>query len=263
MGALAELQGIPPSLDADRHVRWFSKICGGDLDDEVSMFSLVAFISRASEVGMIPIYDLLNHHNGRRNAKLFIGDEGVQLMAVGKGGINQGEELYLSYGLKAASQMYRDYGFVEDWPVVWNFRDSSTSDNFAFVQLSQDIIAINPSAEYLKSIWNSDTSLLQYEAEARVHSESLSVHELKRFAQAVHNHLGELQSTLEEDEVTLSGKESLLAEQRLVSTKFDIPNAEDSISAIQYRMKFKSALTSSFLFAEEILRQKNAESPEL
>ena len=261
--ALAELQGIPPSRDADRHARWFSKICGGDLDDEASMFSLVAFISRASEVGMIPIYDLLNHHNGRRNAKLLVGEEGVQLMAVGKGGINQGEEIYLSYGLKAASQMYRDYGFVEAWPVVWNFRDSSTSDNFAFVQLSQGITAINPSAEYLKSIWSSNTSLLQYEAEARVHSESLSVHELERFAQAAHIHLEELQSTFEEDEVTLAGKESLLAEQRLVSTKFDTLETEDSISAIQYRMKFKSALASSFLFAEEILRQKNVESPEL
>jgi len=109
-------------------------------------------------------------------------------------------------------------------------------------------------------------SQLQYETEARVHTESLSVYDLERFAQAVNNHLDEFQSTLEEDRVLLSGKESLLAEQRLIlnngDTDTSIAIAEDVISAIHYRIAFKSALTSSFLYAEAMIR-KNIESQEL
>ena len=256
--ALEELQGLSLGQDANRHIRWFNQSCKGVLD-EAALTALVSFVSRASEVGMVPIYDLLNHHNGKRNAKLYIRKNGVQLLAVGNDDIQQGEEIYLSYGLKAASQIYRDYGFVEEWPTVWNFRDSSTSDNFAFVQLSHGIMAINPSADYLKSIWNSNLSQLQYETEARVHTESLSVYDLERFAQAVHNHLDESQSTLEEDRVLLSVKGSLLAEQRLISnndgTDTSIAIAEDVISAIHYRIAFKSALTSSFLYAEAMIRE--------
>lgn len=250
--ALVELQGIPPNQDFDRHVQWFKQSCQGDLDDAAIMFSLVAFISRASEVGMIPIYDLLNHHNGKRNAKLFITEEGVQLSAVGD--IPQGEEIFLSYGLKTASTMYRDYGFVEEWPTAWNFRDPSTADNFAFVQLSNGVVAVNPSAEYLKSIWNSNMSQAQYEAEARRHTRSLSVADLDRFAQAAHNHLNEFPSTLGEDEAILVEKELLLAGERLASNSGDTSKLEDIISAIKYRISFKAALTGSFGYAESMIR---------
>jgi hypothetical protein len=46
-------------------------------DDQAMHQALVSFITRASAVGMIPIYDLLNHHNGERNAKLLLNEEGV------------------------------------------------------------------------------------------------------------------------------------------------------------------------------------------
>lgn len=268
--ALAELQGLPPTQDADRHVRWFHQRCdGGDILDAAAMRSLVAFISRASEVGMVPIYDLLNHHNGKRNAKLTLTNEGVTLITVGDGNIIQrGQEIYLSYGIKTASTIYRDYGFVEEWPTCWNFKDAASGDNFAFVVFPHGVVAINPSAEYLKYIWQTNNSSLdEFEAGAMRHTESLAVGDLERFAQAVRDHLEEFPSTLGEDELILEDYRKVLAEEQaalLVSS--DSSNVEDMINAISYRIEFKSALTSSAIYAESMMASKirqNVESQEL
>lgn len=151
--ALDELQGLSPSEDATRHIQWFSQNCAGSgagnvhFDEKEVMRSLVSFVSRASEVGMVPIYDLLNHHNGKKNAKLSLTETRVHLLVV-VGRIQQGQEIYLSYGIKAAPTMYRDYGFVEEWPCVWNWKDSATGDNFAFVLEPGSAVAINPTADF-------------------------------------------------------------------------------------------------------------------
>ena len=247
--ALEELQGLPPTQEASRHLQWFSQRCGGDLDDASAVRSLVAFISRASEVGMVPIYDLLNHHNGMRNAKLGMTDEGVTLAIVGEN-IEPGREIFLSYGIKPSSTMYRDYGFVEEWPACWNFKDTLSGDNFAFVLFPHGIAAINPSAEYLKLVWRSNMSLREYETIAKDHTESLSVQDLDRFIQAVQANLGELQTTLGEDQVQLeeSHRKKVDADSH--------SNSEDIISAIGYRIAFKSALTTSSIYAKSILESK-------
>jgi hypothetical protein len=52
------------------------------LDDQAVHQALVSIIIRSSAFEMIPIYALLNHHNGERNAKLIMNKEGVQLVAM-------------------------------------------------------------------------------------------------------------------------------------------------------------------------------------
>jgi len=79
-----ELQGLPPKRDARNHLKWFQLVCEGGANtgegvgtdpssssdhDEATMKSLVAFVSRASSVGMIPIYDLLNNTMAREMLK--------------------------------------------------------------------------------------------------------------------------------------------------------------------------------------------------
>ena len=205
--ALVELQGLAPQYDASRHLHWFDARCSqsnlrryqnhqykdddininNNIDEDAINSSLIAFISRASEVGMIPIYDLINHHNGKRNVKLRPTNNGVHLVVFSSstldGNINtttnnviikQGQELYLSYGIKIASTMYRDYGFVESWPTCWNFMDVISGDNYAFVSFDTTssippppsvngdggeggiivISAINPTEDYLRNMWN-------------------------------------------------------------------------------------------------------------
>jgi hypothetical protein len=279
--ALGALQGLPPRREADRHLRWFDEVCRGgrrydvddDLDgDDATKRSLVAFVSRASEVGMIPLYDLLNHHNGKRNAKLSVTEEGVKLVAVvldrdrDDGGassngkhhledvIEGGDEIYLSYGLKTASTMYRDYGFVEEWPTCWNFADPTSGDNFAFVSFPHGVSAINPTGEYLRSMWSANASLAEYEARARAHTESLSVLDLERFVGAARNRSREFPSTVGEDELILEGIRNSMSVSG--GDGDDTSSVEDVVKAIVYRMAFKSALLGSASYAESIMANK-------
>jgi hypothetical protein len=95
---LEELQGFPPQQDATRHIRWFSQYCDGGNPfgqvDELTKQALMCFVTRASAMGMVPIDNLFNHHNGLRNAKVQLTEDGVQLMAVRP--IPKGSQIYLS-----------------------------------------------------------------------------------------------------------------------------------------------------------------------
>jgi len=247
--ALNELQGLPPAQNANRHINWFRQTCEGELDD-AAMQSLVAFISRANEVGMNPIYDLLNHHNGKRNAKLSTMEEGVQLLVVG-GPVEKGQELLLSYGVKTASTMYRDYSFVEDWPTCWNFKDRTSGDNFAFVLFPNGVAAINPTADYLKQIWHSNTALVEYQANARKHVESLPLGDIDRFTLAARNHLDGFPTSLQEDRSILVHRQEDLVKQELTMAG-DASDAEDIIAAIEYRIEFKKALNEALVYGEAV-----------
>lgn len=198
---------------------------------------------------MIPIYDLFNHHNGERNAKLTVTEEGVQLMVVGDG-ISSGDEIYLSYGLKTASTMYCDYGFVEEWPTAWNFQ-TVEGNNFAFLQFPNDVVAINPSADLLRAVWQSNISLEEYLSMAKMHTESLSSSDLETFVSAVENE--HFPTTCEGDEITLA----LLLEQEGGNIANGLrDHMLDRISAIRYRMAHKKALTSAKHYCNTILKKR-------
>eukprot|EP00978_Attheya_sp_CCMP212_P026682 scaffold88272_cov57-Attheya_sp.AAC.6 len=297
--ALDELQGLSPSEDATRHFQWFSQYCAGNnnnnndnkedqhatvagMDQEDSLMrSLVSFVSRASEVGMVPIYDLLNHHNGRKNAKLSLTEEGVHLRVVGGSAIQKGQELFLSYGVKSAPVMYRDYGFVEEWPCCWNWKDVASGDNFAFVLFPDDVVAINPTKEFLQQIWHSSSSvpvpvhdvhdvesttmhtmhnvdmrLAEFQSSAKRHMESLSLEELDRFARAARIHLDGLPTTLQQDQAILEGERESFAQA--MGDDDDDDDLEDVIRAIEYRSTFKMALLSALNSSEaaaQIMRE--------
>lgn len=245
---LLELQGLLTSQDATRHLRWFDQRCDGE-PDVAAKQALVAFISRASEVGMIPIYDLFNHHNGKRNAKLTLTEEGVQLLVVGDG-ISSGDEIYLSYGLKTASTMYRDYGFVEEWPTAWNFQ-TEDGNNFAFLLFPNDVVAINPSADLLRAVWKSNVSLEVYLSLAEAHTESLSSADLETFVAAVENE--HFQTTVEDDETTLA---VLLQQEKGERANDSSDDISDRISAIGYRMAHKKALASAKFYCNAIMSKR-------
>ena len=260
--ALNELQGLGPTQDATCHLQWFQQECSRTSSrepslDPATLRSLVAFISRASEVGMIPICDLLNHHNGQRNTKLVLHEDGVSLKVVG-GDIAAGKQLYLSYGVKSAATMYRDYGFVEAWPIIYNFQDATSGDNFAFVVLAEDnndyannnaiagAVAINPTSQFLKGLWHANMPLVEYQVTAQQHMESLALDELLRFAQAAQRRLQEFPTTWQQDAAILEDRTRQRNEILLAAGDANddtaISNLQDMASAIQYRQAFKQAL---------------------
>ena len=249
--AMLELQGLLTVQDATRHLRWYDQRCAGEIDDAAKK-ALVAFVSRASEVGMVPIYDLFNHHNGKRNAKLIPSKEGVKLVAVG-GSIPKGEQIYLSYGLKTAVTMFRDYGFVEEWPTAWNW--ATPDGNFAFVSFTDGVVAINPSADLLKSLVSLNMSLEEYQSLAKAHTESLSSSDLELFAKAVESEY--FPTKCEDDEIYL---DQLLLQQHEIGVSSII---QDKISAVRYRLAHKRALASAKSYCNAVLAKQRVGTKEL
>jgi hypothetical protein len=264
--AVDELQGlIPPSDTIDRHLQWFSINCGGGdwwMDDASTVKALVAFITRANAVGMTPIYDLLNHHNGLKNAKLFLTPEGVALRTVRP--VYKGEQLYLSYGLKPAAQLFRDYGFVEAWPTLWSWKDAATSDNHVVALFPDGIAAIHPSPDFLKGIWKSTRirTVVDYQESATQYTDSLKVDQLQRFTVAAHNLLSSLPTTLQADEDILKLKQ----QERQHNQQHDSTNIhdlDDIIAAIHYRLTFKRAVSDALVFAIVSINTRGLAAEEL
>ena len=243
---LKELQGLPPQEDATRHVRWFLEDCKGQLDDQVTQQALLCFITRASAVGMVPIYDLLNHHNGERNAKLQLTEMGVELVAFEP--IPAGEQIFLSYGIKSASTMYRDYGFVEPWPQIWTWTDSSSSDRHTFALFPDGAAAIYPDQKFLSENWRTHTPLQQMQERAANYTRELPTDALMQFQTAAKVLLESRPTSIEEDMLILEGMKKSLSQLLLVATRNSneneakTTNMKDSISAVEYRISFKEAI---------------------
>jgi hypothetical protein len=263
--ALDELQNLIP--DATRNLQWFAGTCtnkgdssSDDLDDETVVQALFSFVTRASGVGMVPIYDLLNHHNGQRNVKLELTEEGVQLTAVGP--IAAGGEMFLSYGIKLASTMYRDYGFLEAWPQIWTFAGGSPGGNHAFALFPDGVVAINPTEPFLRANWSAKPHLplIQVQVNALEHMLELSTDALHFFQTSAHDMLEELPTTLEEDAEILEVYQDMMEnpttdhqDKESASTNFN-----DIISAVRYRMTFKMAVKSAIDASEDMLQQQKA-----
>jgi hypothetical protein len=255
--ALEELQGLPPQEDATRHVRWFLEDCRGQLADQVTQQALLCFITRASAVGMVPIYDLLNHHNGEKNAKLQLTEMGVELVAFEP--ISAGQQIYLSYGIKSASTMYRDYGFIEPWPQIWTWTDSSSSDRHTFALLD-NVAAIYPDQSFLSEFWRTHTPLQQMQEKATQYTRELPTYALIRFRTAATVLLEGLPTSIEEDMLILEGMKQSLS-QLLVATTTNSnenkakTNMKDSISAVEYRISFKEAILKALDVSISLLTQ--------
>ena len=245
---LEELQGLPPQEDATRHVRWFRRDCSrGQLDDDqVTQQALLCFITRADRVGMVPIYDLLNHHNGKRNAKLQSTEMGVELVALGP--ISAGEQIYLSYGRKPASTIFRDYGFVEPLPQIWTWTDSSSSDRHTFALFPDSVAAIYPDQSFLSEFWRTHAPLQQMQERAEQYTRELPTDALIQFQTAAKVLLESRPTSIEEDMLILEGMKKSLSQLLLVATRNSnsneakTTNMKDSISAVEYRISFKEAL---------------------
>ena len=269
--AIKELQGLPPSQDIHRHHEWFSKSCRRNEDkadiDKSTKLALASFVSRTTTVGMVPIYDLLNHHNGLKNAKLFVTEDGVKLRTTRL--VEAGEQLYLSYGLRPSSQMYRDYGFIEPWPRLWSWRHSQEEDNYVFATFPDGIAAIDPSVDFLKDIWASPSrSQWEWQQNATQFTQSISPSSLLKFKGAAKVLLEGLPTTWQQDEEMLKSKNAqrirmLQQAEATTVTNITTLNEDDSlvaalddvIAAIRYRLEFKHAVYEASKFSDTTLRE--------
>ena len=143
-----ELQGLPPSEDAFRHVGWYENVCRrrrqpqqeqeheGErnkkkmmIDNPAEQWSratiqgLLIVVAYASSVGLPPIYHLMNHHRGLINTRIVITTKALEVYTSRPVGIE--EQLFMDYVRPDTADLFRDYGFVESWPRKWSWTDPS------------------------------------------------------------------------------------------------------------------------------------------
>lgn len=248
---LGELQGLPP-CDATRHIDWFTTECRkGQSDpqfDAIVQQAFLCYLTRASDRGMVPVYDLLNHHNGDLNTAIEITENGLGIKASRV--ISRGDEVYNSYGLEPTSNLFRDYGFVESWPQSWFWTDAEEKTH-RFAWFSDDRVMIEPPEELVSELATQSVPREAYGNRVSEHNRALSRETLERFAYAAQALVRGLPTTPEED--------ARIAEA-LEAERYQNPMAEnkrrDLLICVQYRWQFKESIESALRVSHDLISLK-------
>ena len=149
--------------------------------------------------------------------------------------------------------MYRDYGFVESWPQTWTWVEESTSDRYSFVLFPDDIVVINPSEVFLRSIWSTHMSLPDFQDRAMQHTQTLPPEDLRRFGAAAYKLLDGLPTSVDEDTVILAGMKESLLPMNSNGKNESQSRIKDAISAVEYRITFKQAIQIALTVSQATL----------
>lgn len=259
---LDELQGLPPRGDSHNHVIWYQEACLHGQEDGLSDLdwrALGMYLTRAADIGMVPVYDLMNFNNGKINTRLQR-DENGGLSVVSLMDIPAGTPIYNSCsrgGWKSSDHVFNDYGYVEDYPQLWRWTDDEWHqlsqeewDNayannvdykpnvpaYEVLVVSPTLAAISPSKQLVSTIGNEQRSLEEWQREIDAHHANLRASRA-RAIRAVARILEMLPTTIEEDEVLF---ENMAQEKRSAATGDG--EKSDIMTVIEYRLAFKKAL---------------------
>jgi hypothetical protein len=301
---LDELQGLPPGdKQADSSLLdWFSTSCHGNVPfehlDQAVRQSLMAAVTRSASMRFLPLYDLLNHHNGQTNVESSASRNGNTITTTQA--IEKGREIFISYrggGSEAtSSEIFRRYGFVEEWPQHWTWISSSENSEHGgagydgdssngsgdaqqkqaqfheerFLISPNGIVTLYPTETMLAAIGT--TSLLPYEllshAYGTVHNDLLTSAQLLQFYQSGKQLLQSLATSVQEDIILLKDLIENNNSHKLASyddatgaSLFNINqermiHARNQIEATKYRLEFKRAIELSIGTAKTCLDKR-------
>uniref|UniRef100_A0A7S4MR63 PABS domain-containing protein n=1 Tax=Odontella aurita TaxID=265563 RepID=A0A7S4MR63_9STRA len=102
-------------------------------------YAYQSLIARSWDDIVIPVFDMINHRNGRwKNTDSNSAHEGKDITVFATRNVEAGEQLHLSYNECAdcagnahsyvAQHILKDYGFVEQFPQRWGFRGGDDGD---------------------------------------------------------------------------------------------------------------------------------------
>lgn len=259
---LAELQGLLPDTSATSLTQWFSTNCAGNIPfdqlDHASRQSLLAAITRSAGMRFLPIFDLMNHHNGKLNTRSNASVDGNSVFAAVD--IPKGAEVFVSYrGERAtSSDVFRRYGFIEAWPQQWAWTDAVTSREERFLLLPENVVAIYPPESMTLHIGVTAPLLTYFQADAEAHNRQLESHELVGFYDSAKRLLESLPSTAEEDGAIL---EQLMSAQVVGESRSSLHG--EMASAVAYRMHMKEAIQTALDVTTSALTRQSSSSREL
>lgn len=228
---LAELQGLEPN-DSRRHIHWYSQACAGgqpyERFSDADKQALWMIVTRASDVGLVPIYDLANHDNGQLNTRISIADDGSLSMTT-CWDLPQGQEIFNTYGHSSSSDIFRDYGFIEPWPRVWKFAmPGGQQQEFALLSAEGPLVLVGEQGA--PDLSPRLSTRAEKSAQALEALQRIPGKRLLAIAQGMQTFLDQLPTRLEEDE-------------RLLATA-----AGERKRAILYRMAYKQSLIAASQF---------------
>lgn len=266
---LSELQGLPPYGRTQGIIDWYSTNCADGVPlsklPSSSRQALLAAITRAAGLRFLPVYDLLNHHNGMLNTNSIANDQGDTVTT--SKDIAKGEEIYMTYRggeENTVFEMFRRYGFVEEWPryYKWDREDDSNESSIKFLILPDQIVAIYPPLTMLSQIGYSSLSIGDLHASVETHNQSLNAMQLIQFREMAVALIATFTTTLEEDAVTLHK----ITDNLLMISKDlleEIEQLTDMSSAVSYRIHLKEAIEIALDTTNQLLDLHQDTSAEL
>eukprot|EP00553_Chaetoceros_curvisetus_P011215 CAMPEP_0204642240 /NCGR_PEP_ID=MMETSP0717-20131115/51580_1 /ASSEMBLY_ACC=CAM_ASM_000666 /TAXON_ID=230516 /ORGANISM="Chaetoceros curvisetus" /LENGTH=375 /DNA_ID=CAMNT_0051662999 /DNA_START=664 /DNA_END=1791 /DNA_ORIENTATION=+ len=277
--AIKELQGLPPAGQTHRHINWFTTACNNSQEvTSIQFKALMMFVTRACDLGLVPLYDLANHHNGLINTRLATDDEGG-LSMIASTAIEANEPIYNTYargGGGSTVDVFNSYGFVEDYPQLWRWSDvdmtrlveedpnhafgryvgpngddqgvdgegrgfEPNSHHYEVLVVSPTLAALHPTKSLLQVLGNWRRSIDEWKAEIEYHHATLRQSHVNAMHDSAITVLSELPTTIAEDAMTILPNERRLFEKMKKKGRVDQSKA-DTIQAIEYRLAFKKAL---------------------
>ena len=280
--AMRELQGLPPSGDTHRHIDWYQGTCnnGKKMTDLVDWRGLLMFLTRASDIGLVPMYSLLNHHNGFINTKLQRDDRGG-LSVFALTDISANEPIYNTYarsGGVSTVSVFNNYGFVEDYPQLWRWNDEQliqlaqenadhahhrygmskhgdrslfqpNTEHYEILIISPTLAALSPTKQLVDTLGNARRSLEQWENLITHHHANLRSSHANDIHDSALTALESLPTTIEEDEALVSDPNRRIF--KLEETERGMIDVnKDAMQAIEFRLAFKKALRLAVEVAE-------------
>ena len=245
--AMSELQGLPPYGSTGGLTDWYSSNCADGVSfsklPSSSRQALLAAITRAAGLRWLPIFDLLNHHNGMLNTQSVASHKGNTVTTTKD--IVKGEEIFMTYrGGKenTVPDLFRRYGFVEEWPQYYEWEgENDKTQTMQFLILPGEIVAIYPSPNMMSHIGHSSLIIEDLLASIEKHNQSLLMTKLIEFRKMAVALIETFSTSVEEDTVILqTTKDNLL----MISKDLfeEIEQQMDISSAISYRIHLKQAI---------------------
>jgi len=124
------IEPMPPIEPGDWLLDWYD-ICKGSKDPFEENAALLS-VQRSWDDKLIPVYDMMSHRNGHwLNTASNSVHEDSDIVVKAKRDIQAGEEIYTSYNMcedcggriknYGTPEIFRDYGFIEQYPQRWIF----------------------------------------------------------------------------------------------------------------------------------------------
>ena len=250
------LQGLPPN-DFDRHTKWLQHTCGfGDPKgwDKFARQALLFLVSYATNEGVIPYFDLLNSHRGLHNIRLNPTPNELEVYA--SRDIKAGEQLWNLYGAElSTSDVWRDYGYIEEWPRRWKFEveqevswlwgwiNTTARVQYAFEILPGNMAAIDTKYQSSLHLPPIADNWKKYSFDANA---QISDSRLVSIRNAATLFLANLETTIEEDETLISQLEEKKQEKKK--------------NIIMYRLQYKRDIRTAIETVDNILKKRESKA---